>query len=180
MHQRPVVRLVWCLFGAACGIGLSLAVAGPPVTPFLLASLGGTAVFLFGLTRAPAAQPRALLGATSGVRSSALLATKRLARHRGSTYWRWRFRWHSCCSRARCIHRLVPTLSSWSRCTRAGRCCGNRCCSASVPCYSSRWSGAACIRGSAAILCRQWSHRHRVSRGAAGVAEAMLAAQLGR
>jgi CBS-domain-containing membrane protein len=31
-----------------------------------LASLGGSAVFLFGLTRAPAAQPRALLGGHLG------------------------------------------------------------------------------------------------------------------
>lgn len=36
------------------------------MTPFLLASLGGTAVFLFGLTRAPAAQPRALFGGHLG------------------------------------------------------------------------------------------------------------------
>lgn len=34
----------------------------PPVAPFLLSSLGGTAVFLFSLTDAPAAQPRAVLG----------------------------------------------------------------------------------------------------------------------
>jgi CBS-domain-containing membrane protein len=58
----PVVRLLWCILGAAGAIALSLSVAGPPLTPFLLASLGGSAVFLFGLTRAPAAQPRALLG----------------------------------------------------------------------------------------------------------------------
>lgn len=36
------------------------------MSPFLLASLGGSAVFLFGLTRAPAAQPRALLGGHLG------------------------------------------------------------------------------------------------------------------
>ena len=66
MHKHPVARLLWCLVGAACGIALSLVVAGPPLTPFLLASLGGTAVFLFGLTRAPAAQPRALFGGHLG------------------------------------------------------------------------------------------------------------------
>lgn len=66
MHKLPAVRFLWCLVGAGCGIGLSLAVAGPPLTPFLLASLGGTAVFLFGLTRAPAAQPRALFGGHLG------------------------------------------------------------------------------------------------------------------
>lgn len=66
MFTHPLVRLLWCLLGAGCGIGLALLVAGPPVTPFLLASLGGTAVFLFGLTRAPATQPRALLGGHLG------------------------------------------------------------------------------------------------------------------
>ncbi|MDR7335744.1 HPP family protein [Roseateles asaccharophilus] len=63
---RPLVRLLWCLLGAGCGIALALYVAGPRTSPFLLASLGGSAVFLFGLTRAPAAQPRALLGGHLG------------------------------------------------------------------------------------------------------------------
>jgi CBS-domain-containing membrane protein len=66
MHKRPSVRFLWSLVGAACGIALALLVAGPSVTPFLLASLGGTAIFLFGLTRAPAAQPRALIGGHLG------------------------------------------------------------------------------------------------------------------
>ena len=35
-------------------------------SPFLLASLGGSTVFLFGLTRAPATQPRALIGGHLG------------------------------------------------------------------------------------------------------------------
>jgi long-chain acyl-CoA synthetase len=33
---------------ASCGISISLSVAGPPIPPFLLASLGGTAVRLSG------------------------------------------------------------------------------------------------------------------------------------
>lgn len=66
MHKHPVVRFFWCLIGAGCGIGLALTVAGPPLAAFLLASLGGTAAFLFGLTRAPAAQPRALFGGHLG------------------------------------------------------------------------------------------------------------------
>ncbi len=66
-HPMPVltntfVRLLWCVSGASAGIALALFVAGPPLAPIFLASLGGTAVFVFGLTRAPAAQPRALLG----------------------------------------------------------------------------------------------------------------------
>lgn len=61
-HEQPLVRWAWCVLGAACGIGLALAVVGPPHHAFVLASLGGSTVFLFGLTRAPAAQLRALLG----------------------------------------------------------------------------------------------------------------------
>jgi CBS-domain-containing membrane protein len=66
MHRHPGLRLLWCIIGAACGIALALSIAGPSLTPFLLASLGGSAVFLFGLTRAPAAQPRALFGGHVG------------------------------------------------------------------------------------------------------------------
>ncbi len=62
MHKSSVLRVLWCLFGATIGLGISLSVAGPTVSPFLLTSLGGTTIFLFGLTRAPAAQPRALFG----------------------------------------------------------------------------------------------------------------------
>jgi len=54
------------LLGAGAGVSLALWVVAPPVSPFLLASLGGSTVFLFGLTRAPAAQPRALFGGHLG------------------------------------------------------------------------------------------------------------------
>ncbi|TRZ56835.1 MAG: HPP family protein [Rhodocyclaceae bacterium] len=60
MHRSPFVRLLWCALGAGAGITLALKLVGPPLSPFLLASLGGSTVFLFGLTRAPAAQPRSL------------------------------------------------------------------------------------------------------------------------
>jgi CBS-domain-containing membrane protein len=65
-HEHSAVRLLWSLLGAAAGIALALTLAGPWLTPFLLASLGGSAVFLFGLTKAPAAQPRALFGGHLG------------------------------------------------------------------------------------------------------------------
>lgn len=62
MHRHPVARIVWCALGTFGGVALSLSMVTPPASPFFLASLGGSAIFLFGLTRAPAAQPRALVG----------------------------------------------------------------------------------------------------------------------
>ena len=47
-------------------MGLVLEFVDSPASPLFLASLGGSAVFLFGLTRAPAAQPRALFGGHIG------------------------------------------------------------------------------------------------------------------
>ena len=66
MSRHPVVRMLWIALGVAAGIALALALVAPPASPFFLASLGGSAVFLFGLTRAPAAQPRALFGGHLG------------------------------------------------------------------------------------------------------------------
>ena len=66
MLRSPIARLLWCAIGTAAGIALALSLAGPSGPPLLLASLGGSAIFLFGLTRAPAAQPRALLGGHLG------------------------------------------------------------------------------------------------------------------
>lgn len=45
---------------------MALYFSAPPASPLLLASLGGSAVFLFGLTKMPAAQPRALFGGHLG------------------------------------------------------------------------------------------------------------------
>ena len=59
-------RLVACSAGAACAMGLVLWLVDPPSAPLLIASFGGTAVFLFGLTRAPAAQPRSVFGGHLG------------------------------------------------------------------------------------------------------------------
>lgn len=58
-------RMLLCATGAGLGLGITLYVL-EIFDPFLLASLGGTTVFLFGLTRAPAAQPRALFGGHLG------------------------------------------------------------------------------------------------------------------
>ena len=61
-----IARLLWSGAGAAVALGLVFALDNPPTDVLLLASFGGTAVFLFGLTRAPAAQPRSLLGGHLG------------------------------------------------------------------------------------------------------------------
>ncbi len=55
-------RLLWCSAGAGLALFSVLLVVDPPNSPILLASLGGSTIFLFGLTRAPAVQPRALFG----------------------------------------------------------------------------------------------------------------------
>ncbi len=59
---KTIMRLLWVSLGAMTALGLALLFTKPPASPFLLASLGGSTIFLFGLTRAPAAQPRALFG----------------------------------------------------------------------------------------------------------------------
>ena len=59
---RVIKRLAWVSLGAMVGLGLALLATKPPTSPLLLASLGGSTIFLFGLTGAPAAQPRALFG----------------------------------------------------------------------------------------------------------------------
>lgn len=66
MHRLAMIRLVWCALGASTAIALVLFLIAPPTSPFLLVSLGGSTIFLFGLTRAPAAQPRALFGGHLG------------------------------------------------------------------------------------------------------------------
>ena len=58
--------LGWSAFGAAVAIGLALWFSGGSGGPLLLFSLGGSTVFLFALTEAEAAQPRALLGGHFG------------------------------------------------------------------------------------------------------------------
>ena len=63
---RDAARLAASSLGAAAGLGFVLWFVDAPSAPLFLASLGGSTVFLFGLTRAPAAQPRALFGGHLG------------------------------------------------------------------------------------------------------------------
>ena len=57
-----ILRLLWVLLGSSVAITLALWVIQIN-SPLLLASLGGTTLFLFALSTAPAAQPRAVFGA---------------------------------------------------------------------------------------------------------------------
>jgi len=63
---RILFRLSACAIGAAVGLSLVLVFVDPPSAPFFLASIGGSAVFLFGISASPAAQPRALFGGHIG------------------------------------------------------------------------------------------------------------------
>jgi CBS-domain-containing membrane protein len=72
---RGVFRLTASAAGAALGLSLVLGFVDPPSAPLFLASLGGSAVFLFGLTTAPAAQPRALFGGHIGGALSGILCS---------------------------------------------------------------------------------------------------------
>ena len=56
------LRLLWVLLGSSVAISLALWATNNN-SPLMLASLGGTTLFLFILTTAPAAQPRAVFGA---------------------------------------------------------------------------------------------------------------------
>jgi CBS-domain-containing membrane protein len=60
--RKSLLDLVWSAIGAAVAIGLALWFVADGSSLFLLASLGGSTVFLFALTDAEAAQPRALFG----------------------------------------------------------------------------------------------------------------------
>jgi CBS-domain-containing membrane protein len=65
-RARELARLIWCAIGAAAGISLTLWITDISSSPFLLASVGDSTIFLFGLTRVSAAQPRALFGGHLG------------------------------------------------------------------------------------------------------------------
>ena len=61
LMKTILLRALWVSIGASVAITLAL-LATKATTPFLLASLGGTTLFLFGLSTTPAAQPRAVFG----------------------------------------------------------------------------------------------------------------------
>src|SRR4030043_761674 len=62
VDKNRIRDLSWSVAGASIGIAIALWLVADGRSPFLLASLGGSTVFLFALTDAEAAQPRALFG----------------------------------------------------------------------------------------------------------------------
>ena len=62
MGKIHLLRLLWVLTGSTVAISLALYYTQAS-SPLLLASLGGTTLFLFALSTIPAAQPRAVFGA---------------------------------------------------------------------------------------------------------------------
>lgn len=83
--REVVFRLIWCASGASVALGLALWITGADTSPLLLASLGGSTIFLFGLTGTAAAQPRALFGGHLG---SALLGVL-CYQFFGDALWVW-------------------------------------------------------------------------------------------
>jgi CBS-domain-containing membrane protein len=74
---RTLVRISWCVVGVVAGVSAALWYLHPDSGPaYLVAPLGGSAVFLFGMTRAPAAQPRALFGGHLGATAIGILCTQ--------------------------------------------------------------------------------------------------------
>jgi CBS-domain-containing membrane protein len=64
--KAKALEILWGAIGGSAAIALALWLVDDEQTPFLLASLGGSTVFLFALTEAEAAQPRALFGGHLG------------------------------------------------------------------------------------------------------------------
>lgn len=64
--REKFIALCWSAVGAAIALTLALWFAADTASPFLLASLGGSTVFLFTLTETDPAQPRALFGGHLG------------------------------------------------------------------------------------------------------------------
>ncbi len=66
MNPDRMRNICWSAAGASAGIAIALYLVAGGNSPFLLASLGGSTVFLFALTETEAAQPRALFGGHVG------------------------------------------------------------------------------------------------------------------
>ena len=83
INREKLYSLVWSIVGASVAISVALWFVGDGHSPFLLASIGGSTVFLFVLTEAEAAQPRALFGGHLGGALIGIIAYKFL----GDAMW---------------------------------------------------------------------------------------------
>ncbi|RPH49532.1 MAG: HPP family protein [Desulfobacteraceae bacterium] len=81
--RNKLHELGWSVIGASIAILAALWFVGDGHSPFLLASLGGSTVFLFVLTETEAAQPRALFGGHLGGALIGIVAYKFL----GDAMW---------------------------------------------------------------------------------------------
>jgi len=81
--RNKFLELGWSVIGASIAILAALWFVGDGHSPFLLASLGGSTVFLFVLTETEAAQPRALFGGHLGGALIGIVAYKFL----GDAMW---------------------------------------------------------------------------------------------
>jgi CBS-domain-containing membrane protein len=66
IQKGRVGNLAWPAAGASIAIAFALRIVGGNEAPFVLASLGGSTVFLFALSETEPAQPRALFGGHLG------------------------------------------------------------------------------------------------------------------
>src|SRR4030066_1070889 len=64
--RKKYLAICWSAIGATIAIAFALWFVADGHSPFLLASLGGSTVFLFALTETEAAQPGALFGGHLG------------------------------------------------------------------------------------------------------------------
>jgi CBS-domain-containing membrane protein len=83
INKDKLQNLAWSVIGASVAISVALWFVGDGNSPFLLASLGGSTVFLFALTESEAAQPRALFGGRLGGTLIGIIAYKFL----GDAVW---------------------------------------------------------------------------------------------
>ena len=83
LGKNTVRDLGWSVVGASIAIAIALWFVADGHSPFLLASLGGSMLFLFALTESEAAQPRALFGGHLGGALIGILAFRFL----GDALW---------------------------------------------------------------------------------------------
>jgi CBS-domain-containing membrane protein len=83
LNNKTIRDLCWAVLGASIAIAIALWFVADGRSPFLLASLGGSTLFLFALNETEAAQPRALFGGHLGGALIGILAFRFL----GDALW---------------------------------------------------------------------------------------------